>query len=309
MPSVLIAVPSFRRPKSLERLLTAIANLNTCANVTVLVADNDAEKREAGATCDAVRARGYRWPISSIVVTERGIANVRNALVAEALRQPPSDFIAMLDDDEEPDANWLEELLRVQAETGADALNGSTKRVFETDPGAWATHCDGVSDIFAPTGSIDIIEGTGNLLARRALFANMAAPWFDPAFAMTGGEDKDFFVRAKNAGARFAWANDAIAYDYVPPSRANLRWALSRAYSAGNSDMRVFLKYRPNLAARLNEMARIMAALLLNPVLFVILAFNPNRRVRPLRKLYRAFGKLAAIGGRTYEEYSVIHGQ
>jgi GT2 family glycosyltransferase len=309
MPSVLIAVPSFRRPKSLERLLTAIANLNTGANVTVLVADNDAAQREAVATCDAVRTRGYRWPISSIVVTERGIANVRNALVAEALRQPPCDFIAMLDDDEEPDVNWLDELLHVQAQTRADALNGSTKRVFETDPGAWATHCDGVSDIFAPTGNIDIIEGTGNLLAKRALFAGMAAPWFDPAFAMTGGEDKDFFVRARNAGARFAWANDAIAYDYVPPSRANLRWALSRAYSAGNSDMRVFLKYRPNLGARLNEMARIAAALLLNPVLFVILAFNPNRRVRPLRKLYRAFGKLAAIGGRTYEEYSVIHGQ
>jgi GT2 family glycosyltransferase len=309
MPSVLIAVPSFRRPRSLERLLTAIANLNTRANVTVLVADNDADRREAVAACDVVRARGYRWPISSIVATERGIANVRNALVAEALRQPPCDFIAMLDDDEEPDANWLDELLRVQAQTGADALNGSTKRVFETDPGAWATHCDGVSDISAPTGSIDIIEGTGNLLARRALFAGMAAPWFDPAFAMTGGEDKDFFVRAKKAGARFAWANNAIAYDYVPPSRANLRWALSRAYSAGNSDMRVFLKYRPNLGAQINEIARIVAALLLNPVLFAILAFNPNRRVRPLRKLYRAFGKLAAMGGRTYEEYSVIHGQ
>ena len=123
------------------------------------------------------------------------------------------------------------------------------------------------------------------------------------------GEDKDFFVRAKAAGAKFAWAGDAIIYDHVPPSRANLKWALSRAYSAGNSDMRVFLRYRPSFSAQLNEMARIVAALLLNPVLFVILAFNPNRRVRPLRKLYRAFGKLAAMGGRTYEEYSVIHGQ
>ncbi len=93
-------------------------------------------------------------------------------------------------------------------------------------------------------------------------------------------------------------------------SRAqNLKWALSRAYSAGNSDMRVFLKYRPALGAKLNEFARIAAALLLNPFLFVILAFNPNRRVRPLRKLYRAFGKIAALGGRYYDEYSVIHGR
>lgn len=309
MADVVIAIPSFRRPKSLERLLLAIENLNTGAWVTVLVADNDADKREAVQACETVRSRGYRWPVESIVVAERGIANVRNALVDHALRHHDGEFIAMLDDDEEPDTKWLDELLRVQAETGADALNGSTKRVFETDPGAWAVHCDGVSDVFAPTGNIGIIEGTGNLLARRTLFAGMTAPWFDPAFAMTGGEDKDFFVRAKKTGARFAWANEAIAYDYVPPSRANLKWALSRAYSAGNSDMRVFLKYRPGLAARLNEAARIVAALLLNPVLFVILAFDPNRRVRPLRKLYRVFGKLAAVGGRHYEEYSVVHGQ
>lgn len=154
-----------------------------------------------------------------------------------------------------------------------------------------------------------MLEGTGNLLVRRALFQNLPAPWFDPAFSFTGGEDKDFFTRAKKAGAQFAWAADAIVHDFVPPTRANLKWALSRAYSAGNSDMRVFLKYRPGLASRLTEAARILAALLLNPMLFVILAFDPNRRVRPLRKLCRAFGKIAAIGGQRYEEYSVIHGQ
>ena len=179
MVDVLIAIPSFRRPKSLERLLRGIEKLNTRANVAVLVADNDAERREAVQTCDAVRTRGYRWPIEAIVVRERGIANVRNALVGHALRLHDREFIAMLDDDEEPDTKWLDELLRVQAETGADALNGSTKRVFENDPGAWAVHCDGVSDVFAPTGNIGIIEGTGNFLARRTLFAGMPAPWFD----------------------------------------------------------------------------------------------------------------------------------
>ena len=164
MVDVLIAIPSFRRPKSLERLLRGIEKLNTRANVAVLVADNDAERREAMQTCDAVRTRGYRWPIEAIVVRERGIANVRNALVGHALRHHDREFIAMLDDDEEPDTKWLDELLRVQAETGADALNGSTKRVFENDPGAWAVHCDGVSDVFAPTGNIGIIEGIALLV-------------------------------------------------------------------------------------------------------------------------------------------------
>jgi succinoglycan biosynthesis protein ExoM len=308
MPDVVIAVPSFRRPLGLKRLLTAIGNLNTTANVTVLVADNDAEQHEALDLCAALRD-GYRWPLTAIVAPERGIAHVRNALVRQVLNKHPCDFIAMLDDDEEPHSDWLTELLRVQAKTGADAMGGRISRVFETDPGAWAIHCDGVSDVIHPTGPIMMLEGTGNLLARREVFANMQTPWFDTAFSFTGGEDKDFFIRAKRSGARFGWANEAIAYDYVPPSRANLKWALSRAYSAGNSDMRVFLKYRPSLGAKLNEAARIVAALLLNPLLFVILLANPSRRVRPLRKLARAFGKIAALGGRHYHEYSVVHGQ
>lgn len=309
MTDVVVAIPSYRRPKSLERLLRALENLHTHANVTILVADNDADGREALQTCAATRAGGYRWPIDAIVAPQRGISGARNALVARVLEKHPCDFVAMIDDDEMPDVAWLENLLRTQAETGADAVGGTVRRVFESDPGAWATHCDGVSDVLHPAGPIAMLEGTGNLLARSALFEALAAPWFDPAFSFTGGEDKDFFMRARNAGARFAWAADAIVHDFVPPSRANLKWALSRAYSAGNSDMRVFLKYRPTLASRLNESSRILAALLLNPVLFAILAFNPNRRVRPLRKLARAFGKIAAIGGRRYEEYSVIHGQ
>ncbi len=309
MSEVVVAIPSFRRPKGLEHLLYALADLVTTANVTVLVADNDAEQHEAFDLCARVREQGYRWQLDAIIVAGRGIAQARNALVARALGNHSTKFIAMLDDDEWPDANWLDEFLRVQQETGADALQGAIHRIFETDPGAWAIHCDGVSDVTAPTGLISDLVGAGNLLLRREALEKMKAPWFDMSFAMTGGEDADFFMRLKEQGARFAWANDAVAFDFVPASRANLKWALRRAYSAGNSDMRVFLKHRPSVVARLNEAARIAAALLLNPFLFVILSADSNRRVRPLRKLFRAAGKIAAISGRSYDEYSVIHGQ
>ena len=309
MSDVVVAIASYRRPKGLQRLLRAVACLDTQANVTVLVADNDSEKQEALAVCAKLSGENYRWPLDAFLVEERGIANTRNALVARALANHDCAFIAMIDDDEAPASNWLDELLRVQTDTGADVLNGKTRRVFEGHPGAWTVHCDGVSDTDGPTGPIAMLETTGNLLARRQFLETLSPPWFDKAFALSGGEDKDFFLRAKESGARFAWANDAVVLDFVPPSRANLKWALRRAYSVGNSDMRVFLKHRPGLAAKLNEYGRIGAALLLNPVLFVILAFNPNRRVRPLRKLCRAFGKLTAIGGRYYDEYSVIHGQ
>lgn len=308
MSDVVIAIASFRRPKGLARLLKGIGALDTDAKVTVLVADNDDAGRQAMRVCADHRAN-YRWPLDAILVAERGIASARNALVARVLERHPCDFVAMLDDDEVPEAGWLDALLRMQKHTAADAVGGTVKRVFERDPGAWAMHCDGVSDVIYPDGPIANLENTANLLLRRSLLEAMPGPWFDTAFSFTGGEDRDFFVRAKQAGARFAWAADAVVKDFVPPSRANLRWALSRAYSAGNSDMRVFLKHGPDFAAKLNEAGRIVGALLLNPVLFVILAFDPNRRVRPLRKFARALGKIAAISGRRYNEYSVIHGQ
>ncbi len=72
--------------------------------------------------------------------------------------------------------------------------------------------------------------------------------------------------------------------------------------------MRVFLKYAPDAAARAREFARTLGALLLSPVLFVILAFSANRRADALRRLFRAAGKFAALIGRQYNEYSVIHG-
>ncbi len=94
----------------------------------------------------------------------------------------------------------------------------------------------------------------------------------------------------------------------MPASRTSLAWGLARAYSIGNSDMRVFLKYAPDTAARAREFARIAGALLLSPMLFVILAFSANRRADALRRLCRAAGKFAAMIGRQYNEYSVIHG-
>ncbi len=308
MAEVTVAIPTFRRPRGLARLLDALAKIETTAKVTVLVADNDVEKHEGFDLCGSVRSRGYRWPIRAVIVAERGIAAARNGLVSAALSDPRLDFIAMLDDDEWPEPRWLEALLGEQAKTGADVLQGSILFDFETQPGAWAAPFDGMSDIRNASGPVDMLQGAGNLLIARGALERLARPWFDPAFALGGGEDRDFFLRLKQAGARFAWSDEGLAHTFVPATRTSLAWGLARAYSIGNSDMRVFLKYAPDAAARAREALRIAGALLLSPVLFVILAFSANRRADALRRLFRAAGKFAALIGRQYNEYSVIHG-
>ncbi|MEI9886233.1 MAG: glycosyltransferase [Rhizomicrobium sp.] len=309
VPCVTVAIPTFKRPRGLARLLEALARLETDATVTVLVADNDAESHEGADLCAAVRAKGYRWPLRATIVAQRGIAQARNALVEAALGDAHMDYLAMLDDDEWPEPHWLSALLAEQARSGAGVLQGSILFDFEDPPKAWARR------VRRPVGHPSR-QRPGRDAARRrqppddrAALDSLPGAKFDPAFALTGGEDRDFFLRLKQAGIRFAWSDEGVAHTFIPASRSSLTWALARAYSIGNSDMRVFLKYGPSVRARLAELGKIAAALLLSPVLFVILAFDANRRADALRRMFRAAGKVTALFGRQYNEYSVIHGE
>jgi succinoglycan biosynthesis protein ExoM len=307
MCEVVIAIPTFRRPQSLRRLLGAIGKLETRAAVIVIVADNDAENHEGLDVCEAVRAEGYRWPLDAFSAPERGIAQVRNALVDRVLKSP-CDFVAMLDDDEWPQPDWLEAFLRVQRATGADALHGAILREFEQTPDPRALDCEGLAPMRGVTGRVAMIEGSGNIIVSRACFEGLPKPCFDPAFALSGGEDRDFFERLRRQGRRFAWCDEAVVHAWVPASRANLKWALSRAYRVGNSDMRVFLKHKSSLAIRLRELAKIAGVLVLCPFQLIVFGIVSNRAMSALRKLLRASGKLAAIRGRYYDEYAVTHG-
>jgi hypothetical protein len=153
-----------------------------------------------------------------------------------------------------------------------------------------------------------MLQGAGNLFLRRDCLTDIGRPCFDTAFALGGGEDLDFFVRLAKRGKRFAWADEAIAYSSVPATRRSLGWALARSYSIGNSDVRVFLKHAPGSLALAGEIAKIGAALLLSPVMLVILAALPNRRMDALRSLCRAAGKIGALCGLHYHEYATTHG-
>jgi glycosyltransferase involved in cell wall biosynthesis len=296
---VIICIPTFRRPKMLARLLEAIAALETEAHIGVLVADNDAESHAGLDLCNAMT--GYRWPLKAVIAQQRGIAQVRNTLIEHALATNAA-FIAMIDDDEWPDAQWIDRFLDCARATNADVLQGSI--LFGCGEAA-----DGHGDIRRATGPVAMLQGAGNLLIRRAVLEEMPAPWFDPAFALSGGEDRDLFVRLDRAGKRFAWSDEARAYGDIPETRANLGWLLRRAYSVGNSDMLVLLKHRPGPGRLALELAKILASLLLSPLAAVILAASPNRRALPLQKLFRAAGKLSAMAGTRYNEYAVIHGE
>ena len=152
MREVVVAIPTFRRPRSLARLLAALETIETEACVSVVVADNDAERHEGHDLCLKLRAQGYRWPLEAVIVPERGIAQVRNVLVGRALSYRDAGFVAMLDDEEWPSPGWLDQFLRVQERTGADALQGSILFELGSALRSWTTGFDGTSSFAGPPG-------------------------------------------------------------------------------------------------------------------------------------------------------------
>lgn len=297
--SVAVCIPTFKRPKMLRRLLDALAALDTDADVLVLVADNDAQAHAGFDLCHALTS--YRWPLCAMVAPERGIAQARNVLIEQALKTDAR-FIAMIDDDEWPGTDWIAQFLSCARQTDADVLQGSIQ--FGGTDGL-----EGHGDIRHATGPVAMLQGAGNLLIRRAVLEEMAAPWFDPAFALSGGEDREFFVRLQRAQKRFAWSDEARAYGDIPETKDNLGWLLRRAYSVGNSDMRVLLKHGLSVGGILIELCKIGASFILSPLAALALAAHPRKRAVPLQKLFRAAGKLGALMGRSYHEYAVVHGE
>ena len=294
---VVLCVPTYKRPVMLRRLLDAVAQVKTDADLRVLVADNDAEGHAGFDLCNAMA--DYRWPLTAVIAHKRGIAQVRNTLIENALKTD-AQFIAMIDDDEWPDAGWLTHFLATAHQTGADVLQGSI--LFGV-----GTSVEGHGDIRHTSGPVDMLQGADNLLIRRAVLEEIAQPWFDPAFALSGGEDREFFVRLQRAGKRFAWSDEARAFGDIPDTKDNLGWLCRRAYSVGNSDMRVLLKhgFEQGLAM---EVAKILGAIALSPLAALALALSPRRAV-PLQKLFRACGKFTALLGARYNEYAVVHGR
>ena len=308
MTDIAICIATRRRPRGLARTLASLAALDTDRDVTIVVADNDAEKREGIAVAEALRDQGYRWPIIRQVVAEPGIPQVRNALVATALALPGVRFVAMLDDDEAADPGWLEAMLKCQAATGADVVGGAVLRALEGDIAPWAAgHPLLRAKSRGGSGPVALVDSTANVLIAADVLRVMGDKPFDEAMALTGGSDKQLFSRMQRAGRRFAWSEDARVTELIPASRVNAKWLLMRGYRVGMTDMLIEIFHSSRLRAGASEAPRIAGGMLVGAV-GAALTLDHGKRIVRLGQIWRAAGKIAALTGHRYEEYRQVHG-
>jgi glycosyltransferase involved in cell wall biosynthesis len=229
---LVVGIPTFRRPQLLAALLDSLLPELQGRRALVIVADND-----CGAEAPAVVAQfRQRWPDSvCIPVAARGVAQVRNALVGEALaRAPHWQWLLMMDDDGLVTPGWLQHLLDTGAAYDSHLVGGPVDGVLPPGASVFAQN-----SIFAarrrwPTGLVPSLNTTQNLAISRRVEQLFAPPFFRNEYGASGGEDYDFFRRVAHAGGRIAWSDEALVLEPAPPERLTTRSLLHRYATTGS---------------------------------------------------------------------------
>ena len=231
MPKVAVIVPTLRRP---EGLSAALGSLMAQQGVDdrlgeIVVVDND---REPSSRAVVEAFADQTFPVVYVHEPTVGVASARNAGLA-ATRAP---LIAFLDDDEIASAGWLGALLQSQSASGADVVFGPIRGRAPDAPDdvrSW------LEDFFGRAGPgvdtlLDQPFGCGNSLMVRATALPGPAP-FEVRWDQSGGEDDALFAAVTARGGRFGWSASAWVDEVAPAHRANLAYALSRAFAYGQS--------------------------------------------------------------------------
>ena len=226
MPAVTrvsVIVPARDARATLPAALDALAAQNLDEPFEVVLVDD-------GST-DGTAEIAARHPIVTRVVPGggRGPGAARNAGVSAS----EGVVIAFTDADCEPDPGWLRAGLR--ALESADLVQG---RVEPTGPA-------GPFDRTVRVGQLTTLFETANLLVSREWFERVGGfePWLSPKRTKELGEDVWLGWRLRRAGARVAFAPDAL-----------VRHAVFPGTPASFVAEKARLRYFPEMAARIPEL-------------------------------------------------------
>ncbi|MEM8703870.1 MAG: glycosyltransferase [Pseudomonadota bacterium] len=204
---LVIAVCTAQRPNMLKACLDSLDKQVRPkeTDLSVVVVENDAVPFFTGeAEADAKAA--FAIPVFFHHEPRRGIPFARNTALEAALAHDP-DWIALIDDDERAEPDWIGKLLGACKTFEAEVANGPVRRIYEKPAPHWWK-----SQLLKPrpTGT-EITEAPTNnvLISARIVRQDGLGLRFDERLTF-GSEDIDFFRRTHAAGAKMIWVDDAF---------------------------------------------------------------------------------------------------
>jgi succinoglycan biosynthesis protein ExoM len=301
---VVVCIATYHRPGGLGRLLTSLCSLefkkSSPPDWHVIIIDNDHQ----GSALSIVEEMRPSFPVTIEYHIEptKGIASARNAAVKHA---QGADFVAFIDDDEVAEPNWLDELLTVQNQYQADIVQGPVLPIFEQEPQKWIARGRFFSMPRYSTGTKIKYAAMGNALIKHKWLHAYEGP-FDPRLNLTGGEDTLFSTKIYQLGAQIVWADDAVAHEFVPPSRMTASWIIRRKWRYGLTlaiiDNMLKRPFHLKILRVMKGSYQILASLIMFLPLVIFLGYTGV--IKSLGRFCYGWGEILGLFGLRYEEYS-----
>lgn len=228
-----IGVCTFQRPALREVLTSLFAiTIPNGMRIRVIVADNDSQP-SAKPLVDELRVSSPH-EICYVHCPKANISIARNA----CLGNNRAAYLAFIDDDEIASTDWLIELYSTLRETGADAVLGPVRAVYNRNAPDWLRQGD-----FHSTFPV-WVQGEIRTGYTCNVILNMRSPQiaqrrFDLALGQSGGEDTQFFTSVTDNGGRIAFAPAAVLEEPVPAHRASFKWLFKRRFRFGQTHGRI----------------------------------------------------------------------
>jgi succinoglycan biosynthesis protein ExoM len=310
---LLVGICTFKRPQMLARLLNACAKLEPIPDLRlgVLIVDNDLDA-SARETVEAARA-DFPMPLFHVIEAARGIAYARNRVLEEALSLQ-ADYLALIDDDEIMKPDWLRALYGRMLETGADAIGADVFWDLPPDAPAWA-HALPTSQRYEELygrqkkkRKLRRYPSTNNVLMKARIFLELGLR-FDLRYGLAAGEDLDFFIRARNAGATYDFEPRAAILEHVPASRLTLKWRFSRWINFSSVNVKMHALHHGRASAFRHYFLRSIPGFVTGPAILAAAPFGgPPTLLRGLKHIAGSIGMMKGLIGYVADEYRNVHG-
>jgi succinoglycan biosynthesis protein ExoM len=306
---VTIAVATYNRTDRLRELipllLDQIDRLHTAHPAEfagrLLIVDNDPDG-SAQRVCDHSGSPS----VKHVIEPEPGISAVRNRALDESTE---SDLLAMLDDDERPDADWLEALLSTWRSTRAALVSGRVVVGYEGELDPWIEAGEFFRRRNVPTGSQISVASSNSWLLDLSQIRRLGVR-FDPRFGLSGGEDTLFSRTVHARGGRMVWCAESIVTDRLPARRMTRRWVLGRVWSHGNCASLVDIELASSPLNRAERRLRSVAGgsgrvtLGGSRLVIGLMAGSQRHQAIGLRLVMRGAGMIAGAFGYAHQEYA-----
>lgn len=314
---ICLGVCTFQRPYLLMQCLQSLRGMDVpdLARLTIVVIDNEPTP-QAHELVQSFVVAGSSVPILYVHEPRRGIAQARNAVLDKA-DEIGAGWIAMIDDDQTVPADWLVRMWQSRPPRHgeqADVVKSNVRYEMPDPLPAWAPGKQKSSG-----WKLDMLTtATNGVLFRAGLLDRNRAPLrFDEGFALTGGEDSDFFARAHQGGAYIVLTPDAVIFEHLPASRLTLSAQLGRCYWQSYGDTRRDVTYHGFIAAMAVKSTKFtkslfkgLTALALAPFVALVSRQSARRKVlRGCKAIATAAGISSGLLGLARPEpYRTIHG-